>query len=110
MSEETPRERDFTPFQSPHEASVNQLVQALDRAYYRPGLLLWRSFWQGFFTAIGAAVGTVVFVGLVSYLFSILGGSQLVKPYLDKLQNGLIQRQIQTVQSLEPTADPQLKP
>ena len=52
-------EQEFKDFQNPEDASVDNLVKALDRAYHRPGLLMWRAFWAGFMSAVGAAFGTI---------------------------------------------------
>ena len=80
---------DFSDFQSPHEASVDKLVAAIDNAYHRPWMMMWRSFLQGFMAAIGAVIGTA-FIGILSvYLFQALGGFSLLKPYVDKLQHSI---------------------
>ncbi|MEI6477825.1 MAG: hypothetical protein WCO52_02460 [bacterium] len=78
-------DKDFTDFESPHEASVDRLIKAVDRAYHRPWLMMWRSFLQGMMAAVGAMFGTaVVAVGLV-YLFQALGGISLLKPFTDSI-------------------------
>ena len=82
-----PQENNFSDFQSPHEASVERLVQALDRAYHRPGLLMWNSFLQGLFTAVGAFVGSVIILAASGYLFKSLGGfDKFVRQSLDRIQ------------------------
>lgn len=91
------RDNDFKDFQSPHEASVDRLVEALDRAYHRPWLMIWRSFLHGFMTAIGATFGTVIIVVIAGMAFQALGGIELLRPSIDKLQNmitGSIQSQV----------------
>ena len=99
--EKEARDKDFSDFQSPHEASVERLVQALDRAYHRPGLLLWRSFWQGMFTALGAFVGSALIIAVSGYLFHIYGGFQrFIQPGLDKLQKSVVQTQINNIEGL----------
>ena len=84
----------FKDFQSPHEASVDRLVHALDRAYHRPGLLLWRSFLQGFMTAVGAFLGTFLVIIGSGYVLHSLGGYNLFKPLITEFQNTLIQAEL----------------
>lgn len=96
MPEKT--DKDFSDFQSPHEANVDLLVRALDRAYHRPWLLMWRSFLQGIMAAIGAVVGTAL-MGIVSvYLFQALGGFEIFKPLVDRFQQTIVQSSSKAIQ------------
>lgn len=80
---------EFSDFQSPDEASVDRLVRALDRAYHRPGLLLWRSFWQGVMSAMGATVGTIVVLFAIGLIIRQLGGIELLSPVIEKVQDSV---------------------
>ena len=91
-----PRVKDFSDFQSPHEASVERLVQAIDKAYHRPGLMLWRSFWQGFMSAIGLSVGYAVVVIILIYVFRSLGGIELLQPFANKIQEMVIPKELRS--------------
>ncbi|MBU6388903.1 hypothetical protein KGQ71_00105 [Patescibacteria group bacterium] len=95
------RVTDFSDFQSPHEVSIERLVQAVDLAYHHPWRMMWRSFWSGFMTAIGAMVGTVIIVGLLGYMFHALGGIELLRPSIDKLQNMLTQSTTSQTQKVD---------
>ena len=79
----------FDDFRSPHEASEDRLIDALDRAYHRPGLMIWRSFLQGFMAGVGASLGTVLFFVVSVYLLNLLGGVNLIKPLVDKYQQAI---------------------
>lgn len=91
------RVRDFSDFQSPDEASVERLIKALDRAYHRPGLMLWRSFWQGFITAIGLSAGYAVVVVVTVYIFRALGGIELIRPGMEKVRDMIIPAQLREI-------------
>ncbi len=91
---------EFKDFQSPHEASIDRLVDALDRAYHRPGLLMWRSFLQGFMTAVGAFFGAIIIAIIVGYVVHLLGGIDFFQPILDKLQDAIVQSQIKSLNNL----------
>lgn len=88
------QDKDFSAFQSPHEASVERLIQALDRAYHRPAQLMWRSFLQGFMSAIGAAIGTILIFSVIVYVVQAAGGLELLRPGLTKLQDMLIPKEL----------------
>ena len=90
-------DQEFKDFQSPHEASLDRLINAVDRAYHRPGLLLWRSFLQGVMTAIGASVGTFLVFSVVIYVFQALGGIELLRPGLEKLQEMLLPPELRSL-------------
>jgi len=84
------RETDFTPFQSPNEASVNRLIEALDRAYHRPWLMMWRAFLQGLMTAFGMTFGYLLIFTLLAYFFQALGGIKLLDPLIERITQSVI--------------------
>jgi hypothetical protein len=87
---------EFKDFESPHEASVDRLVEALDRAYHRPGLLMWRSFLQGMFTALGTFVGAILIAAAVGFAIRSLGGVDFFKPVINQFQDFITQSAIQS--------------
>ena len=87
---------EFHDFQSPHEASIDRLVEALDRAYHRPGLLMWRSFLQGIMTAFGTFVGAILIATAVGFAVRSLGGVNFFKPVVDQFQEFITQSAIQS--------------
>lgn len=80
---------EFAEFRSPDEASLDRLIAALDRAYHRPGSLMWRAFLQGLSGAFGAAVGWILIITISGFLFQALGGINLLHPVLDKIEQGI---------------------
>ena len=88
------------PVPSPSDARVDQLVQALDRAYNRPRLLMWRAFLQGLMTGVGAALGTLLVAASLTYLIHSAGGIKLIQPLIDKLQESIVNSQIQAANKL----------
>jgi hypothetical protein len=88
---------EFAEFRSPDDASFDKLVAAIDRAYHRPGLMLWRSFCQGLMSAIGMAIGWILIISVSGYLFQALGGINLLKPWIEKAQQGIISAQTKSL-------------
>ena len=106
------RDTDFQAFQSPHEASVEKLVEALDRAYHRPGLLMWRAFLQGLMTALGMTVGYALIVIALAYAIQVHGGiGKLLDPLINQIQSRVIpaslQSQLQASNSPEVSLSPE---
>jgi len=98
---------DFSSFQSPHEASVDRLVQSLDRAYHRPFLMMWRSFLQGLCNAFGMTVGYVIVFTVLYYLFQSFGGtSKLLVPELQKIVNNALPSELRSTPTPVPSALP----
>lgn len=83
------REDDFSDFQSPNEASMQRLIDSLDRAYHRPYLMMFRSFLHGFMAAIGAFVGTALMGALSVYLFQLSGGLEATKHFINDISGSL---------------------
>jgi hypothetical protein len=98
MSTPEERDTDFKDFQSPHDASVERLIQALDRAYHRPWLMMWRAFLSGIMTAVGMAVGYLLIFTLLAYVFQVLGGFKLLEPLSQKLQQSILPPQLRSLQ------------
>ncbi len=87
-----PREKDeFADYRGPDEASFDRFILALDRAYHRPWLMMWRAFLHGMMSAIGAAVGAVLIVVLTGYVLNRLGGVELLRPLVNRVQEMIIQ-------------------
>jgi len=84
------RDTDFTAFQSPHEASVNRLIESLDRAYHRPWLMMWRAFLQGLMSAFGMTFGYLLIFTLLAYVFQSLGGIKLLDPLIERVTQSVI--------------------
>lgn len=83
------------PQLSVKEQKLDYLIAAVDRAYSKPRLMMWRSFLHGFMTALGATVGTALFFTILIWIFQALGGVELLKPGVEKLQNLIIPKEFQ---------------
>ena len=104
MSEEG-KDTDFQAFQSPHEASVERLVQALDRAYHRPGLLMWRAFLQGLMTALGLTIGYGLIIIVLAYLIQVHGGlSKILTPLTNEVEQRIVPGIVQQSQTNSDTS------
>jgi hypothetical protein len=103
---------EFMEFRNPADPTLDRLVQAVDRAYNRPWLMLWRSFLQGMMSAIGAVVGTALVVALAGFVFNRLGGLELLRPGVQKLQDMIFPQELRDIvpdvssQSLLTVPDP----
>lgn len=97
-----------SPTASPRDIEINRLVQALDRAYSHPWLLVRRSFVSGFMTAVGAWLGSVLIVvlsGLIIRHFNLVG--PLFQRLEDSVSNSVIQTQNKAAnQFLLPSSTP----
>jgi len=101
------RDTDFSDFQSPHEASVDRLVQAVDRAYHRPLLMMWRAFLQGVSTAFGITVGYLIIFTLLFYIFQSLGGTdRFLTPTLQKVANSILPAELRSSPTPSPSPSP----
>lgn len=94
VQKEEVREESFIHFSNPNDQTLNRLVLAVEKAYNKPGLLMWRGFCYGFMTAVGATVGTAVIIAISTYAFSFFGGFRYLKDSLsglgDKVTNSII--------------------
>lgn len=79
----------------PSQATIERLAIAVELASKRPWVLIWRSFLQGFMTALGATIGAALFFTFLLWLFHHLGGIDLLKPQIEKLQNLIIPEKYQ---------------
>jgi len=80
------------PEKAKEQKQVNQLVAAIDLAYNRPGPLLWRSFFSGLFSGIGATLGAAFIIILLGFLVRELGGLPVIGSWLSSLGQALPQR------------------
>ena len=71
-------EESFIHFANPNDQTLDRLVRAVEKAYNKPGQLMWRGFLYGFMTAVGATIGTAVIISLSAYVFNILGGVKYI--------------------------------
>ncbi len=94
-STQTPPPADFTEFENPNSASVDRLVQSLDRAYHRPGLLVWRSFLSGIFYALGVTIGFTIVITISAFILQSLGGISFFQPFINRLDD-MITNRLQT--------------
>jgi hypothetical protein len=101
----------FLEFTNPNDPVIDRLVQSLDKAYNRPWLMMWRSFLQGVMTAIGASVGTILIIAIIGFTVSKLGGIELFRPGIEKLQDMITAGLSTKIQNAVPTinASTQLK-
>ncbi len=72
------------------EATIYRLVTAVNSAYNRQGLMMWRSFLGGLMAALGATVGTAIIFTILLWTFQHLGGIDLFKSSIDKIQSLVI--------------------
>jgi hypothetical protein len=72
---------------------------------------MWRSFLQGVMTAIGASVGTILIIAIIGFTVSKLGGIELFRPGIEKLQDMITAGLSTKIQNAVPTinASTQLK-
>ncbi len=75
------------------------LTQAIQLAYLHPWKLAGRAFIQGFWNAVGMAVGYTVLFSLLAVIFQALGGYQLLAKPLENLQQSVIQSQLRAATS-----------
>ena len=78
---------EFAEYTHPDDVSFDKFVAALDRAYHRPFQMMFRSFLSGLMSAIGAAVGAALILLLTGFLLAKLGGVQVFKPFVESIQN-----------------------
>ena len=57
--------------------------------------MLGRSFMHGVMTALGATIGAALFFTILIWLFQALGGVNLLKPSIDRLQELIIPKELQ---------------
>lgn len=77
--------------------TVARLSAAIEHAYTKTGVLIWRSFLQGFVSAIGAACATALVLLAGIYLFKTLGGPALLQSYVASLSDTIVRSQEQSL-------------
>jgi hypothetical protein len=86
------------------DATIARLVHAVELAYNRPWRMMGRSFIHGLMTALGATVGTALFFTILLWIFQALGGLDLIKPGVEKLQSYIIPKEI--LNQINPSTTP----
>lgn len=95
---------DPTFFDSPSDReTLTRLAATIERAYTKTGVLIWRSFLQGFVSALGAASATVLVLCVAILLFKNLGGPGLVQNFINTISASVVHQQEQTVIQSIPT-------
>jgi hypothetical protein len=89
------------------DADVSRLANALELAYARPWVLIRRGFINGFMSAVGAWVGSVLIIVLSGILIQHFN---LITPVLQRLENTAIQTQSKAVRQLYGTPTPAVAP
>ena len=77
--------------------TVARLTLAIEQAYTKTGTLVWRAFLQGFVSALGAAIATVLLVLIAAYLFNALGGPALLQNFISSVSNTIVHTQEQAL-------------
>lgn len=83
---------EFADYRGPDDASFDKFIQALDRAYHRPWVMMWRSFLHGLMTGLGATIGTTVVLAALTYIFQIVDGPRLLSSYANSIGNALTEK------------------
>jgi chromate transport protein ChrA len=65
---------------------ISQLVNSIDKAYHRTGLLMWRSFLMGLMSGLGATVGVAIVITVIGLLIKEFGGLPVVGQWLGELK------------------------
>lgn len=91
---------EFDSFKHPDDASFDKFIGALDRAYHRPFLMMWRSFLHGMAAALGATVGAALVFVILFYVLRTLNFA----PFAKQLQELVIPASI--LKQLDPSASP----
>jgi hypothetical protein len=73
------------------DPTLNKLVVAVDKAYNRIGYMMWRAFLQGVMSALGAAFGTFVILGVLAFLFRELNGISYFHTFVNSLSTTVAQ-------------------
>jgi hypothetical protein len=88
----TPPKRadEFADYRHPDEASFDKFVAALDRAYHRPFVMMWRGFLYGIATALGATVGAGIVLVILFYILRSINFA----PFITQIQDIIIPESI----------------
>ena len=77
--------------------TVVRLTAAIERAYTRTGILVWRSLLQGFMSVLGAALASILLFLLGIYLFSAFGGPTLFQNFIASISDSVVHTQEQSL-------------
>lgn len=66
---------------------LDRLASAVDKAYNRPGMLMWRGFLIGLASGIGGTIGIAIIIVLLTLLVGQLGGIPIIGEALRDLLN-----------------------
>lgn len=75
------------------EVTLDRLTRSVDRVYNNPGNLMWRSFLAGVMSGLGATIGVALILSIGGYVFSLLGGIELLRPGLTEIRNMIIPKE-----------------
>lgn len=84
------RKHEFADYQHPDDASFDKFVSALDRAYHRPFMMMWRGFLYGIALALGTTIGAGIVLTLLFYVLKTIDFA----PYVKDLQELVIPEEI----------------
>lgn len=96
MSEEPVVEQ--KPAKEPNQATLDRLLRAVELAYHHPYRMMFRSFLHGFMAALGATIGTALFFTILIWVFQALGGLELLREPIERLQEIIIPDEFQAQQ------------
>lgn len=99
LKEERFARDDFMEFRNPNDPTINRLVEAIERAYFHPWKMAFRSFIHGMMVGIGGAFGTALVVFLSGYLFTHYGGIDKIKGFLNGMVDNITQSQTKSVEN-----------
>lgn len=66
-----------------------RLVDALDVAYNKPGLIFWRGFIKGIGQGLGATIGVAIVFIVLSWLLRELGGIPAFSDWVNQLDRSI---------------------
>lgn len=84
----------FKEFKGPDDASFDKFITALDRAYHRTGLMMWRSFLTGLMQGIGTIIGFLITIIALVFIFRAFNGPVWIDSSIQYLQKKFIPTQL----------------
>lgn len=67
------------------QKSIDYLVAAIEKAYLKPGQLMWRSFLSGLLSGLGATLGVAIVLALSAFLIHYLGGLPVIGNWISNV-------------------------